>query len=254
MNNSIVRSDISHVRLAPITESGNDISNFDYAKNFFDGSHIGVDETGSQDFFGPLCVVSCFVDERDFDWLLSIGVKDPKELTNKEVVAIAKEIKDRLIYSLLILDNSHYNQLAQEGNNLANIKAKLYNQAVTNVMQKVQLAVDYKCATQFVSPKTYFNYLKTEVIVVKDLEFVPKGEEKYLGIMCSAILSRYACLQYFQNMSKTLKMKLPRGTSPSVETVALEVANKYGKKMLFKVTKTNMTNYKRLKNTMEKAV
>lgn len=253
MNKLIVKSDISHVRLAPITESGNDISNFDYAKNFFDGSHIGVHETGSQDFFGPLCVVSCFVDEKDFDWLVSIGVKDPKELTNKEIVTIAKEIKDRLIYSLLILDNSHYNQLAQEGNNLANIKAKLYNQAVTNVMQKVQLAVDNKYATQFVSPKTYFNYLKTEVIVVKDLEFVTKGEETYLGIMCSEILSRYAYLQYFQNMSKTLKMKLPRGTSSSVETVALEVAKKYGKKMLLKVTKTNMTNYKRLKNAMEKA-
>ncbi len=254
MNNTVVKSNVHRIMLAPETLSGgSDISNFDYAKNFFDGTHLGVDETGSQDFFGPLCVVACFVDEKDFDWLVQLGVKDPKELTNKEVVQIAKEIKDRLVYSLLILDNSHYNELASEGNNLANIKAKLYNQAVTNVMQKVGLAIADKYAAQFVSPKTYFNYLKNEVIVVKDLEFVPKGEENYLAIMCSAILSRYAYLQYFQNMSKTLKMKLPRGTNPSVESVALDVAKKYGKKMLFKVTKTNMTNYKRLKNAMEKA-
>ncbi|WP_294578138.1 ribonuclease HIII [uncultured Thomasclavelia sp.] len=211
-------------------------------------SHIACDETGSADFFGPLCVVSCYVDERDYEWLLSVGVRDPKEMDNKELVKVAKEIKDRIIYSLLILDNSHYNAMVKQGNNLANIKAKLYNQAVTNVMQKVGMPVKDKLVNQFVSPKTYYNYLKSEVIVVKDLKFLQKGEEKYLGIACSNILSRYAYLQYFNNMSRSLKMKLPRGNSNSVDAVAVEVAKKYGAKMLNKVTKTNMTNFKRIKD------
>ena len=211
-------------------------------------SHVGCYETGSLDFFGPLCVVACYVDERDFDWLVSIGVRDPKDMDNKELVRVAKEIKDRLIYSLLILDNSHYNAMAKAGNNLANIKAKLYNQAVTNVMQKVSMPIKNKLVNQFVSPKTYYNYLKSEVIVVKDLTFVQKGEEKYLAIICSMILSKYAYLQYFSNMSRSLKMKLPRGNSNSVDAIAIEVANKYGAKMLNKVTKTNMTNFKRIKD------
>ena len=87
-----------------------------------------------------------------------------------------------------------------------------------------------------------------EVIVVKDLTFVQKGEEKYLAIICSMILSKYAYLQYFSNMSRSLKMKLPRGNSNSVDAIAIEVANKYGAKMLNKVTKTNMTNFKRIKD------
>lgn len=211
-------------------------------------SHIACDETGSGDFFGPLCVVSCYVDERDYDWLLSVGVRDPKEMDNKELVQVAKEIKDRIIYSLLILDNSHYNAMVKAGNNLANIKAKLYNQAVTNVMQKIGMPVEDKLVNQFVSPKTYYNYLKSEVIVVKDLKFLQKGEENYLGIACSIILSRYAYLQYFNNMSRSLKMRLPRGNSNSVDAIAIEVAKKYGPKMLNKVTKTNMTNYKRIED------
>ena len=169
-------------------------------------------------------------------------------MDNKELVRVAKEIKDRLIYSLLILDNSHYNAMAKAGNNLANIKAKLYNQAVTNVMQKVSMPIKNKLVNQFVSPKTYYNYLKSEVIVVKDLTFVQKGEEKYLAIICSMILSKYSYLQYFSNMSRSLKMKLPRGNSNSVDAIAIEVANKYGAKMLNKVTKTNMTNFKRIKD------
>lgn len=97
-----------------------------------------------QVIFGPLCVVACYIDERDYDWLASLNVRDPKLMTPQEVIEIAREIKDRLVYSLLILDNSHYNQMAVAGNNLANIKAKLYNQAVTNVMQKVAMKVDKK--------------------------------------------------------------------------------------------------------------
>lgn len=247
-NNKLMNIIDMHVeKYAPVTEAGSSTGE----KNYYPLSHIGCDETGSGDFFGPLCVVACYIDERDYDWLLSLNIRDPKLMTPQEVIDIAREIKDRLVYSLLILDNSHYNQMATAGHNLANIKAKLYNQAVTNVMQKVAIKIDKKVVNQFVSPKTYYNYLKNEVIVVKDLSFEQKGEEQYLAIMCSSILSKYAFYQYFNNMSRSLKMKLPRGnTSSVVDHVAITIAQKYGKKMLLKVTKTNMTNYKRIKDVI----
>lgn len=247
-NNKLMNIIDMHVeKYAPVTEAGSSTGE----KNYYPLSHIGCDETGSGDFFGPLCVVACYIDERDYDWLMSLNIRDPKLMTPQEVIDIAREIKDRLVYSLLILDNSHYNQMAAAGHNLANIKAKLYNQAVTNVMQKVAMKIDKKVVNQFVSPKTYYNYLKNEVIVVKDLSFEQKGEEQYLAIMCSSILSKYAFYQYFNNMSRSLKMKLPRGnTSSVVDHVAITIAQKYGKKMLLKVTKTNMTNYKRVKDVI----
>ena len=247
-NNKLMNIIDMHVeKYAPVTEAGSSTEE----KNYYPLSHIGCDETGSGDFFGPLCVVACYIDERDYDWLMSLNIRDPKLMTTQEVIDIAREIKDRLVYSLLILDNSHYNQMAAAGHNLANIKAKLYNQAVTNVMQKVAMKIDKKVVNQFVSPKTYYNYLKNEVIVVKDLSFEQKGEEQYLAIMCSSILSKYAFYQYFNNMSRSLKMKLPRGnTSSVVDHVAITIAQKYGKKMLLKVTKTNMTNYKRIKDVI----
>ena len=247
-NNKLMNIIDMHVeKYAPVTEAGSSTGE----KNYYPLSHIGCDETGSGDFFGPLCVVACYIDERDYDWLMSLNIRDPKLMTPQEVIDIAREIKDRLVYSLLILDNSHYNQMAAAGHNLANIKAKLYNQAVTNVMQKVAIKIDKKVVNQFVSPKTYYNYLKNELIVVKDLSFEQKGEEQYLAIMCSSILSKYAFYQYFNNMSRSLKMKLPRGnTSSVVDHVAITIAQKYGKKMLLKVTKTNMTNYKRIKDVI----
>ena len=157
-NNKLMNIIDMHVeKYAPVTEAGSSTGE----KNYYPLSHIGCDETGSGDFFGPLCVVACYIDERDYDWLMSLNIRDPKLMTPQEVIDIAREIKDRLVYSLLILDNSHYNQMAAAGHNLANIKAKLYNQAVTNVMQKVAMKIDKKVVNQFVSPKTYYNYLHT---------------------------------------------------------------------------------------------
>lgn len=213
--------------------------------------HIGCAETGSLDFLGPICVVSCYVSEADVEFLKELNIKELSELTNQDVVDYAKLIKDRLVYSLLMLDNSHYNKMIQEGTNQANIKAKLYNQATVNIMQKVKKNVKVKVINQFVSPKTYFNYLKNEVIVVKDLMFESKAENTYMAIVAAEILSRYAYLQYYANMTKSLKINLCRGTSTAVDAVAVKIATKYSEKMLTKVAKLNFTNAKRVRALLE---
>ncbi len=215
--------------------------------------HIGTAETGSADYLGPICVVSCYLRPEDIEFIDSLHIKPLAELTNQDVIAYAKEIKDKIVYSLLILDNSHYNKMVQEGFNQANIKARLMNQATVNVMQKAKENTKVKVINQFVSPKTYFNYLKSEVIVVKDLMFETNASDKYMAVLASEILSRYAYLQYFANMTKSLKMNLSRGTSTSVDTVAAKVAAKYGEKMLTKVAKLNFSNTKRVKALLDDA-
>ncbi len=216
-------------------------------KDIFPYHHIGCAETGSADYLGPICVVSCYVTEKDIELLKELKIDDITALSNREIVQCAKLIKDKLIYSLLILDNSHYNKMIHDGFNQANIKSKLYNQATVNVMQKVKQNVKVKVINQFVSPKTYFNYLKNEVIVVKDLMFVSDAEKKYMAVLAAEILSQYAYLQYFANMTKSLKMNLLRGTSSQVDVVAAKIASKYGENILTKVVKLNFTNTKRVK-------
>ncbi|UTY38803.1 DUF3378 domain-containing protein [Allocoprobacillus halotolerans] len=146
-------------------------------EDVFPYHHIGCAETGSTDYLGPICVVSCYVQEKDIELLKELNIDDITALSNREIIQCAKLIKDKLVYSLLILDNSHYNKMVNDGFNQANIKSKLYNQATVNVMQKVKQNVKVKVINQFVSPKTYFNYLKNEVIVVKDLMFVTEAEK-----------------------------------------------------------------------------
>ncbi len=215
-------------------------------------SHIGAMEVGSTDYFGPMCVVSCYVDERDVDWLKSLNIRQPQLLTDQEIVEKAKAIKDRIIYSLLLLDNAHYNNAIYHGTNQATLKAQLHNQAITNVMQKLQQPVDTKVIEQFVSSKTYFNYLKNEVVVVKDLVFEENASYKYLAVSCSYILAKYAYLQYYTNMCKSLKIKLPRGVGANVDVVGAQIIKNFGEKILVKIGKLHLTNTKRMKDLANK--
>ena len=46
-------------------------------------SHVGCYETGSLDFFGPLCVVACYVDQKDEKELNELGLD--KEMSSRTI-------------------------------------------------------------------------------------------------------------------------------------------------------------------------
>ena len=209
-------------------------------------SHIGSDDVGNNDYFGPICTVACYVDEKDIDWLVHLDIHDVKTLPNQEVIRLARLIKDKLKYSLLILDNPHYNKMVNEGLNPANIKARLHNQAITNVIQRIDGTCQTKVIEHFVSPKTFYNYLKNEVIVVKDLKFETDSYNHYLAMSCAHLLARYASLQYFNNMSRKLNTRLPYGSTAAVDRVAVELVLGHGEAILNKVAKKHFTNTKRV--------
>ena len=123
-------------------------------------SHVGCYETGSLDFFGPLCVVACYVDQKDEKELNELGLD--KEMSTNDIEKIGKILKDKLTYSLLLLDNSHYNQYVKEGQKLSCIKAKLYNQAMINVIQRIEHPISKVTIDAFLAPKKYYRYLKRQ--------------------------------------------------------------------------------------------
>ena len=52
-------------------------------------SHVGCYETGSLDFFGPLCVVACYVDQKDEKELNELGLD--KEMSTNDIEKIGKD-------------------------------------------------------------------------------------------------------------------------------------------------------------------
>lgn len=55
---------------------------------------IGTDESGKGDFFGPLVTASFLLQSKDAEnKLIAIGVTDSKKISNKQIIALASEIK-----------------------------------------------------------------------------------------------------------------------------------------------------------------
>ena len=49
-------------------------------------NHIGAAEYGSADYFGPMCIVACYVDQDDINWLKEIDVTNTIHLSNQEII------------------------------------------------------------------------------------------------------------------------------------------------------------------------
>lgn len=63
--------------------------------------HIGTDESGKGDFFGPLVIAGVLVDEKNAQHFLNLGIKDSKKLSDKKMLTLSVEIKKRRRIQLL---------------------------------------------------------------------------------------------------------------------------------------------------------
>ena len=208
-------------------------------------SQIGSDEVGWGDFFGPLVVAACYFDEK----YLSIidKIKDSKKLTDNFILSFIPTIKDKLIYSLLVVDNDKLNQLIAQGFNMNKIKAYLHNQVQYNLSQKIKAKSHY--IDQFCEEKTYYNYLKDVKNIVKDITFHTKGESYYPSVALASMLARYQFLQKMQTLSEKYEMDIPFGASEKVDDFAKEFIKRYSLEELSHVAKTNFANYEKIKGS-----
>lgn len=202
-------------------------------------------DTGSGDFFGPICVVACYIDNTDWPWLNELDIMNLDINDQQQIIAAGSILKDRLTYSLLLLDNSHYNKMTATGQKMTKIKTRLYNQAMINVMHKTQQPVDKKMIHGFLSPKKYYKNLKHQLLVVSHLTFMA-DEQGSIGMKCAKILSMYAHYQYFNNMNKALKITLPHGCNIKAIETGITLVNNYGVDILQRVCKKNWPNYQQI--------
>ncbi len=206
-----------------------------------DYAAIGSDEVGTGDVFGPIVVCSVFVNKSEIPFLESLNVRDSKNMSDQQIIDIAQIIAKKLIHSLLILPPSKYNKLVKDGYNLNKIKALLHNQAIIKTSSKLKENVPI-ILDQFCTPQLYFNYLKDETLVYRDIEFHTKAESVHLSVAAASIIARYAFLVKMKQYSQKLGIKLPKGAGKEADDAVQEIFNKKGAKNLNLVTKMNFKN------------
>ena len=205
----------------------------------------GSDEVGTGDYFGPVCVCASYVTKDDVDFLVKLGVRDSKKLTDADMLKIGPLLMERIPHSLLIVTPQKYNQVHEE-NNLNAIKAKLHNQAYINLAKKIELP-SFKIIDQFTPESSYYRYLKNEPQIIRGIHFETKAEDKYLSVAVGSIISRYGFLKTWEEMEQKYDITFPKGSGDKVDILAQEFVNRYGFERLGEVAKLHFKNTEKIR-------
>ena len=205
----------------------------------------GSDEVGTGDYFGPVCVCASYVTKDDVDFLVKLGVRDSKQMSDADMLKIGPLLMERIPHSLLIVPPQKYNQV-HESNNLNAIKAKLHNQAYINLAKKIELP-SFKIIDQFTPETSYYRYLKNEPQIIRGIHFETKAEDKYLSVAVGSIISRYGFLKTWEEMEQKYNMNLPKGSGDKVDIVAQAFVERYGFDRLGEIAKLHFKNTEKIR-------
>ncbi|MBS4173763.1 ribonuclease HIII [Bacillus sp. FJAT-49736] len=212
-------------------------------------SLIGSDEVGTGDYFGPITVVSTYVKTEQIPLLKELGVKDSKDLSDPQILKIAKDLLHVIPYSSLKLPNEKYNQLQSTGMTQGKMKAILHNQALIHLLNKISpeepegILID-----QFVEANTYFRHLKDQKqICRKNVYFSTKGESVHIAVAAASILARYAFVKAMDELSVEAGFTLPKGAGHQVDQAAAKLIKLNGEKSLDHFTKLHFANTEKAK-------
>lgn len=209
-------------------------------------SSIGSDEVGTGDFFGPIVVSATYVSKDDVDFLLELGVKDSKKMSDEQIKEVVPKIIKRIPYHTFVLSNKQYNDLYGEDMNMNKMKAILHNKVLSEFVNKDKYTYDYIVVDQFENPKSYYFHLKDASFKVYNITFLTKAEDQCLSVACASLISRYVFLREMDRISASIGKVLPKGASDVVDKVGLEIVRGYGQDKLRDIAKLNFKNTERI--------
>lgn len=205
-------------------------------------SAIGSDEVGTGDLFGPIVVCSAYVAENQIEILEDLGVKDSKNMSDKQIISLAPELSKMLTHSVLILNPDKYNLMIRKGYNMNKIKAFLHNQAILLTIKKVKDKDVPVILDQFCMPKLYYNYLKDEKEVYRNISFFTRAESVHISVAAASIIARYAFLAKMQQLSRFAGVKLLKGAGADVDKQIVYLYKSQGYDSIRPITKLNFKN------------
>lgn len=241
---------IKNGRIIDIT-TGKDKKKEPESRILFHENTIGSDEVGTGDFFGPIVVTATYVSKEDISFLIDLGVRDSKKITDDKIKKIGPAIIKKIPYSTYILNNASYNKNWSEDLNMNKIKAILHNKVLV-AMKSKNYPYEKIVVDQFVYPAKYFEHIKQAKEKVSDITFTTKAEDKCLSVAAASIISRYVFLGEMEKLSQSLGMNLPKGAGPNVDEVGIQIVQKYGFDKLYEVAKMNFKNKDKIKSGLKK--
>lgn len=204
--------------------------------------HIGMDEAGKGDYFGPLVISCAYVQKEAQKELLKAGVKDSKEIPDKKILQIYHEYQNKVPHETLVLMPEQYNVKYTEFLNLNNMLAWAHAQTLEQLLARVPATI--AIADQFANPRVLEKKLFTRGKQIKLIQ-QPKAESD-IAVAMASIFARALFLQGLETLQKQYNFSFPKGAY-EVEQAGMDFVQKFGKEKLSHVAKVHFKTTQKIK-------
>ena len=203
--------------------------------------HGGGDESGKGDYFGPLVVACCYVDEKLAEKMQEMGVKDCKQMTDASVLSVGSQIR-RLLgkegFSFVCIGPAAYNRLYAKIRNVNRLLAWAHGTCVEDLLGKKpdcpRVVIDQFAPTEAVIERALKE--RGRKIVIEQRH----KAESDIAVAAASVVAREIFLRSLCDMAKDVDPAaekllgvVPQGASdPRVRGGAEEKARKHGPEWL----------------------
>ena len=199
--------------------------------------HMGSDESGKGDFFGPLVACAVYVDPDLAHAMQELGVKDCKKLTDKAVFFIGKRTRDLLglkRYASVSIGPEAYNRLYFKMRNVNTLLAWAHARCIENLLEGVP-DCPRAVADQFGSEQLIKRALMKKGSKIK-LEQHHKAESD-IAVAAASVIARETFLRQIQRIGEQHGIEVQKGASDQVRQTAIDLVKKEGPGVLVKTCK-----------------
>ena len=195
--------------------------------------HIGSDESGKGDYFGPLVVGAVYVPDGQEAVLRELGVKDSKRTSDNRCRELAEAIRRGYPHAVVAIGPERYNELYERLRNLNRLLAWAHARAIENILAEVPCR--RALTDQFGDERFVLEALLKKG---RTIELVQQpGAEEDAAVAAASILARAEFLKRLHFLSQELGVELPKGASPQVEAAAVELIRRHGPAVLDRAAK-----------------
>ncbi|MBU4200892.1 MAG: ribonuclease HIII [Verrucomicrobia bacterium] len=199
--------------------------------------HMGIDESGKGDFFGPLVIAGAYADKSLAHTMLAMGVKDSKNISSdKRALELGRDIRKLLgkRFSVVLVGPESYNRLYAKMRSVNNILSWGHARAIENLLANVP-DCPRAISDQFGDKKQVERALMGKG---RKIELVQRHRaEADVAVAAASILARSAFLHTLQQMGASYELKLPKGASEAVIAAGQALVEKHGPPILLKAAK-----------------
>jgi ribonuclease HIII len=204
--------------------------------------HIGVDEVGKGDLFGPLVSTAVYVDEATAIHLREVGVRDSKLLKDHEIRWLAREARqivgDRSALTSIGPERftSLHTDMRSEGQGLNELLAWAHARSIAALLKK-DIQPQFVVLDQF-SEARIMDERIPYIMRVRGIPLlqVPRAESD-VAVAAASILARDRFLDWFEQESARLGFQLPKGGGQTAKDARRQIAAKFGQGELVRLSK-----------------